>query len=150
MWLRFITPMKVMVFGTFDVLHEGHCFLFREAKKHGDTLVVVVARNKTVQKVKGHTPTLDEQTRLQAVSSISEVDHAVLGHLDDVYKVLEEHAPDVICLGYDQRVFTDRLYDEIIKRQLVAKIVRLPPLKETEFKSSLLKQKGVVQPIFLK
>ncbi|MBI4146200.1 adenylyltransferase/cytidyltransferase family protein [Candidatus Woesearchaeota archaeon] len=130
-----------MAFGTFDVLHPGHLFLFSEAKKHGDRLVVVVARDKTVQKVKGHQTLHDEQKRLLAVKQSTEVDLAVLGHLDDVYKVLEEHKPNVICLGYDQHAFTDKLACELEKRKINASIVRLPPYQEHLYKSSIIKSK---------
>ena len=44
---------KVMVFGTFDYLHEGHKDFFRQAKQYGDELVVVVARDETVKQIKG-------------------------------------------------------------------------------------------------
>lgn len=42
----------VMAFGTFDVFHPGHEYYLTQAKKYGDILIVVVARDKTVEKVK--------------------------------------------------------------------------------------------------
>jgi len=45
--------VKVLAFGTFDILHPGHEFYLKEAKKHGDILDVVVARDSTVEKIKG-------------------------------------------------------------------------------------------------
>ena len=42
---------KVLVFGTFDLLHKGHKFVFRTAKQFGQ-LYVVVARDTTVKKHK--------------------------------------------------------------------------------------------------
>ena len=39
---------KVMVFGTFDRLHDGHRFFLREAEKLGTTLFIVVARDSMV------------------------------------------------------------------------------------------------------
>jgi len=138
---------KVMVFGTFDVLHPGHLFLFEQAKRHGDFLIVVVAHDKTAHKVKGHKTTFKEQKRLNAVLSVPVVNFATLGHLDDVYKVLEEYCPEVVCLGYDQQAFTDRLETELKKRGVHAKIIRLPAFKPEKFKSSLLKNAGVVKPV---
>jgi len=41
---------KVMVFGTFDGIHEGAFGSFLAAKKYGDYLVVVVARDKMLKK----------------------------------------------------------------------------------------------------
>ena len=45
---------RVMVFGSFDPLHDGHRSLFRQARKHGDELVVVVARDVNIARLKGH------------------------------------------------------------------------------------------------
>ena len=58
---------KIMVFGTFDVLHKGHINFFKQAKKHGDHLLVVVARDKTVSLIKGIKPHYDEKERLKSV-----------------------------------------------------------------------------------
>ena len=60
---------KVMVFGTFDPLHPGHVDFFRQAKQHGDELVVVVALDSTVEKTKGRKPSLGENARLAAVQA---------------------------------------------------------------------------------
>jgi FAD synthetase len=40
--------MKVMIFGTFDLLHEGHQFFIREAKKVGGQLIIVLAHDQTI------------------------------------------------------------------------------------------------------
>ena len=45
--------VTVMAFGTFDVLHPGHHFYLEQARKLGDNLVVVVARDANVKKLKG-------------------------------------------------------------------------------------------------
>lgn len=42
--------VKVMVFGTFAVLHPGRLYFFNQAKKHGDKLIAVVARDVNVKK----------------------------------------------------------------------------------------------------
>lgn len=132
---------KVMVFGTFDLLHDGHVNMFEQAKRHGDFLIAVVARDSTVEVVKQHKTLFDENQRLNAVKSIKLVDLAVLGSLGDKYAVIEEHKPDVICLGYDQDSFTKLLTEELNKRNLFSKIIRLEPYKEDVFKSSKLKLK---------
>ncbi|MBU0625913.1 adenylyltransferase/cytidyltransferase family protein [Patescibacteria group bacterium] len=43
---------KVMLFGTFDILHPGHEYVFSQAKNYGDCVMVVLARDVTVKKVK--------------------------------------------------------------------------------------------------
>ena len=133
---------RVMVFGTFDMLHEGHRFLFREAKKHGTELVVVVARDRTVERVKGRKPDFPEQQRLAAVLAEPGVDSAVLGHEDDQFRVLQEFRPDVVCIGYDQSAFVDELPARLAAIGLLTRIVRLPAYHPERFKSSLLKRRG--------
>jgi FAD synthetase len=130
---------KVLMFGSFDLLHPGHIQLFRQGKKLGDHLTVVVARNSTIKKVKGMNPRYDEKDRLSHVKELSVVDEAVLGNEKDKYQILSIVKPQVICLGYDQVAFTDKLESELRKRKIKAKIVRIKPYKEHKYKSSKLK-----------
>ena len=69
----------VMAFGTFDVLHPGHIAYLEQAKRMGDRLVVVVARDSSVAIIKGRRPIFGEKERLEIVSSLRVVDKAVLG-----------------------------------------------------------------------
>lgn len=94
---------KVMVFGIFDGVHEGHRFLFDQAKKHGDELIVVVGRDSYVREFKRKEPKHLEEDRLEMVASEPLVDRAVLSdEVPSTYGVIEKTRPDVICLGYDQ------------------------------------------------
>src|SRR5271157_1081303 len=45
----------VLTGGVFDILHIGHVFTLSEAKKHGDVLVVAVAKDEHIKK-KGREP----------------------------------------------------------------------------------------------
>ncbi len=94
---------KVLVFGTFDVFHKGHEYFLKESKKYGDKLLVVIARDETVKKVKGKNPKNNENKRKKVVEDSGLVDKAVLGYKDDRYKIIEELKPGVICLGYDHK-----------------------------------------------
>ena len=67
-----------ILFGTFDFLHKGHLNLFRQAKKKCDYLIVVVARDKTVKKVKGKLPVHNESKRLNEIKKLKLIDHAIL------------------------------------------------------------------------
>ena len=57
----------VLVFGTFDGLHEGHQFFLKKARALGDRLVVVVARDVSVIALKGRSARLHEQERWLAL-----------------------------------------------------------------------------------
>jgi len=129
---------KVLVFGTFDGIHQGHQCLFREAKKYGDRLYVVVALDVTVERVKGRKPRLSQQNRLREVARQPEVDEALLGNPGDKYAVIEQVRPDVICLGYDQKAFVGTLGEALMMRGLSVRMVRLKPFHPERYKSSLL------------
>ncbi len=116
--------VKVMAAGTFDLLHMGHIYFLKEAKKLGDTLCVVVATDVTVRKLK-HEPVNPEEIRLNLIQELNVVDEAYLGHEDDMYAIVEEVRPDIIALGYDQIHDEKEIKDELKKRKLPAKVVRL-------------------------
>lgn len=134
---------KVIAFGSFDILHEGHKRYLREAKSHGDYLIVVVATDYNILKFKGKKPKNDENYRLKQVKELDFVDEAVLGQKDDILEVIEKLKPDVICLGYDQKtVGEDVLKKELKKRNLKAEIARASPFKPDIYKSSKLRKQG--------
>ena len=129
-----------MVFGTFDILHKGHLNFFKQAKKHGNYLIAVIARDRTVKRIKKKAPKHHEMFRLLNVALAKTVNIAVLGDLKDPYKVIQENKPKIICLGYDQNSFSDKLEDELKKRKLKIRIIRLKPYKAHKYKSSKLKK----------
>jgi len=123
--------VRVMATGVFDILHPGHVFFLQEAKKLGDELVVVVARDSTVERLK-HKPVMNEEIRRFMVESLKPVDRAVLGHEDDMYKTVEEVKPDIIVLGYDQKFSEEEIEEECKKRGLKVKVVRLKKYGESD------------------
>ncbi|PIS05498.1 MAG: FAD synthase [Candidatus Buchananbacteria bacterium CG10_big_fil_rev_8_21_14_0_10_42_9] len=123
---------KVLIFGTFDGLHSGHLSLLKQAKKRGDKLAVIVARDATVKAVKGRLPQANENDRLQDIKLIKVVDEAYLGDKIDPYNSVRRVNPDIICLGYDQQVFTEKLTEEFPD----IKVIRLKPYKPEIYKSS--------------
>ena len=113
-----------MATGTFDLLHMGHIYYLKEAKKLGDVLIVVVARDSTVRKLK-HEPVNPEDIRLDLIKEVKVVDEAYLGYEDDMYAIVEEIKPDIIALGYDQIHDENVIRRELKKRNLNSKVVRL-------------------------
>ena len=113
-----------MATGTFDLLHMGHIYYLKEAKKLGDELITVVARDSTVRKMK-HEPITPEIMRLDIIKELKIVDKAILGHEDDMYSTVEDIRPDIIALGYDQIHDEKIIKKELRKRNINAKVVRL-------------------------
>ena len=131
--------MRVMAFGTFDILHPGHIFFLKKAKSYGE-LTVVVARDSTVEKVKARLPLNDEKKRKENIEKLNIADHVMLGNLDDPYRIIEDIKPDLVCLGYDQDSFSGNLLSEMEKRNIHLKIIRLPSYKPHKYKSSKLRR----------
>ncbi|MEM0078078.1 MAG: adenylyltransferase/cytidyltransferase family protein [Thermoplasmata archaeon] len=123
--------VRVMASGVFDILHPGHIFFLEEAKKLGNELVVVVARDSTARKLK-HQPIMNEDVRLKMVTALKPVDIAILGHEDDIFKTVEEIRPDIIVLGYDQNFDEKYIEEECKKRGLKVTVIRLPKYTESD------------------
>ena len=128
-----------MAFGTFDIFHPGHENYLVQAKKLGEYLIVVVARDKTVLEVKKQQAKNGEQDRLETVKNSGLADEIILGSLKDRYAVIEKYRPDVIALGYDQKVDLSELEKKLQEFKLETKIVRLEAFKSEIYKSSKLK-----------
>jgi len=131
----------VMCFGSFDILHLGHLYYLREARRYGDRLVVVVAKDSNFKKFKEKEPKYNERQRLENIRELPYVDRAVLGSEKDILEVVEEHNPDIICLGYDQETISVyELKEQLSKRGVKADIMRIGSYKEDVYKSSKLKK----------
>jgi len=120
--------VKVMATGTFDILHMGHIYYLKEAKKLGDTLAVVVATDSTVRKLK-HEPINPQEIRLSIIKELKIVDEAHIGYEYDIYDIVKEIRPDIIALGFDQIHNEDEIKIQLKKRKINAKIVRLNEFK---------------------
>lgn len=130
---------KVMCAGTFDVIHPGHLYYLSEARKYGNKLIVVVARDNTSKVFKGNKPVHNEKERLEDVRTLKIVDEAVLGNEGNIFDIIEQIKPDVICLGYDQKVQKYELEDELKKRGIKAEVIRIGSYMPNVYKSSKLK-----------
>ena len=130
----------VMCAGTFDIIHPGHLYYLSEAKKYGSKLIVVVSRDDTSEKFKGRKPLNNEKKRLENIRTLEIVDEAVLGHKGNIFDIIEEIKPDVICLGYDQKVQKQQLEDELKKRNIKADVIRIGSYMENVYKSSKMKK----------
>ena len=115
---------KVLVAGTFDLIHPGHIYLLREAAKYGD-LYVIVARDSNVRRIKGREPIFNEKCRLQLISSIRYVKQAILGDETDFLKPVVAVAPDLLVLGPDQPFDPEELRRELERRGLKTEVVKL-------------------------
>lgn len=160
---------RIMVFGTFDGLHRGHLNFFKQARnlKQFPFLIVSIARDKNVLKVKGKYPFKNEAQRMALVKKCKLADKVVLsGIKNHLPHIIKEH-PDIIALGYDQKAYIDKrgsrarvlshtaseskshqgnpyiknLKKDLKNKGILVKIARLKPFKKKIYKNHLLKIK---------
>jgi FAD synthetase len=136
----------VLASGVFDLLHLGHVKYLEEAKKAGGEdaeLIVIVARDCTVEKRKGSKPVMPENQRRALVESLKVVDEALLGYEDfNMEKVIEKIKPDIIAVGHDQDGVERAVKDYVEGKGLKIKVVKICKFSEDELdSSSKIKQK---------
>ncbi len=134
----------MMVFGTFDGLHEGHRAFLREARDHGDYLVAVVTPDHAVKSLKGREPRLDIHRRMEELRR-EDVDEVILGDADlNAWEVIDSRKPDVIALGYDQTELKKALEEHLEHQRRRPEIVVLSPYRADKFHSSVLNKREIV------
>jgi len=130
----------VLASGAFDLLHLGHVKYLEEAKRAGGQdakLVVIVARDKTVEKRKGRKPVMPEDHRRALVESLKVVDEAILGYEDlDIDQVIEKIKPDVIALGYDRDDLEKKVRDIVTEKGFNVQVLKIGKFGKPEMNSS--------------
>ena len=130
----------VLAGGVFDIIHPGHIHTLNAAKALGDVLVVVIATDKTAEKMKKRLPLHSQDQRKMLVDSLSVVDLSVVGHETDIFKTVDFIRPQIIALGYDQ-VHQEKYITEGCKKiNLDVTVARLQsPIPEVS--SSIIEKK---------
>ncbi len=128
--------IKVMGFGTFDSIHEGHMDFFRQLSELGDKVYVVVARDINVERFKCRPPRRKERERYEALQNIKFIDKVFLGDKNNFYRCIADHQPDVIGLGYDQKADVKTLKQKFPH----IKVTRLKPYQPERYKSSFMQE----------
>lgn len=139
---RVAVQTRIMVFGTFDMIHPGHEDLFRQARALADKpyLIVSIARDAVVEKIKGVRPRHGEAARRSSAAAHPLVDEAVLGDAEGYIGHIAKAAPDIIALGYDQQgEYVDDLEHDLGAVGLAVRIVRLEPYQPDIYKTSKLR-----------
>ncbi|MDP7069267.1 MAG: adenylyltransferase/cytidyltransferase family protein [Candidatus Peribacteraceae bacterium] len=95
--------MKVITFGTFDHIHPGHLEYLSFAQTKGD-LFIVVARDANVEHIKGRSPDQSESKRVEALEDAFPNATVILGDSDDYLKPVRDIQPDLMMMGYDQKL----------------------------------------------
>jgi len=131
---------KVLVFGIFDGVHPGHIDFFRQAKEHGDFLVVAVGQPSASQKLKGKLPKYTLEERIGFVQNVDYVDKAIPGDREQgSYEVILQENPNIICLGYDQTELAKDLKRWMQERKITIPIEPLSSHEPDTYHTGILR-----------
>jgi cytidyltransferase-like protein len=84
--------------GCFDLLHIGHIRHFRQAKQHGDILIVTVTPDRYVDKGPDH-PAFNENLRIEALASLGIIDYVAINEWPTAENTLRLLKPNVYAKG---------------------------------------------------
>lgn len=87
--------------GTFDLFHVGHLNILKNAKQFCDVLIVGVTSDEKVKKQKKKTPIINQDDRIEIVSSIKYVDVALLHTDNNKFEAYKKYKFDVVFIGDD-------------------------------------------------
>ena len=119
---------NVFLWGVFDILHEGHRTLFKEASKLG-SLYVIIPPDKIVAKFKR---IMNNEGRRR--ENIMETGYPKNVYIDALpgMKCFNITSPDIFCSGYDQnREWSEKLEDHIKNHFPDCKFVTLKKYGDT-------------------
>lgn len=95
--------MKVMVNGTFDIVHRGHIEMLNYARSLGDFLLVAIDTDQRVKELKGEQRPINNQwdrmfmlDNLRAVDSVRFFDSK-----EELIEIMQEYKPDIYVKGSD-------------------------------------------------
>lgn len=131
---------KTVVFtnGCFDLIHSGHVFLFKQAKKLGDVLIVAVNDDRSIKMIKGPSrPIFPLAERFEILEAIEHIDYLIAFSEETPQKVISVLLPDVLVKGEDWKK------NGVVGRKEVEEAggrVVLVPLSKGQSTTSLLKK----------
>ena len=112
--------MKVITFGTFDLLHIGHISILERSRELGDSLVVGVSTDALNYSKKGFYPHFSQEDRLRIIGALRCVDQVFLEEsLEKKRDYVLEFEADMLVMGSDWTGKFDHLSD-------VCEVVYLP------------------------
>ncbi|MCW3990540.1 MAG: FAD synthase [Candidatus Bathyarchaeota archaeon] len=142
----------VLTSGAFDLIHYGHIRLLEEAKRLGGPdarLVVILARDETIQRLKGRPPVIPEDQRRAVIEALRVVDEALLGYQDlDMATVIERVKPDIIAVGYDQDGIEAMAKKAIEEQGLKVEVKRISRFGQNDLDSSSKIKRKIVEDRF--
>jgi rfaE bifunctional protein nucleotidyltransferase chain/domain len=96
-------PMRVMVNGTFDILHRGHIEMLNYAKSRGDRLLIAIDTDRRVKELKGKDrPINNQEDRQFFLLNLKAVDEVLIfDSKEELIEIMKDYKPDVYVKGSD-------------------------------------------------
>ena len=96
---------KIIVNGTFDLLHVGHIELLEYAKSLGDQLLVCIDSDSRVKELKGESRPINTQAdRIKMLNALRCVDMVqVFDTKEQLIEQIELYQPDIMVKGSDYK-----------------------------------------------
>ena len=90
--------------GCFDLLHKGHIYSLKQAKKLCNTLIVLLNSDVSVKKLKGkNRPIQNQNIRRKNLLKTKYVDRVIIFNQLTPFKNIKKIKPDVIFKGNDYK-----------------------------------------------
>ncbi len=118
---------KKIVFtnGCFDIVHAGHIYYLKEAKKLGDCLVVALNSDNSIKRIKGkNRPIISEENRLIMLEALYFVDFVTVFDEDTPYNLIDMLVPDILVKGGDWDI--DKIVGKDIVEQNGGNVINIP------------------------
>ena len=111
--------------GCFEVLHVGHTRYLKQARDHGDILIVGLNTDDSVRLNKGpNRPVVPEDERAEILAALQCVDYVTFFSEETPYELIKRILPDILVKGGDWTV------DKIVGNDIVDKnggqVISLP------------------------
>lgn len=139
---------KVLAAGKFDILHTGHIAYLEQARELAGPdgeLIVVIARDNTIERERGAPPVFPAEQRLRLVESLKMVDRALIGYdTPDHTVIVRDLQPDMVAIGYDQETDIEALQEMFLEKGLKTRLVRLEKKKADGLSSSTLIRRRIL------
>ena len=96
-------PGKVLVNGTFDIVHRGHIEMLQYAKSLGSQLLVAIDTDRRVRELKGdNRPVNNEEDRRYLLLNLKSVDWVWTFDSDqELIEIINTYRPDIMVKGSD-------------------------------------------------
>lgn len=133
-YLRY--PKKVLVFGTFDLLHKGHIFFLKEASKYGK-VKVIVPKDKKVFCMKKRMPV---NFLKQRIKSLNKQGYEAEVENENPWQNVIQNKTDFIVLGYDQN-WENEVKKAVKKSGYIVKVKKIKKSYRPDiYKSSIIRK----------